>query len=85
VRPGVCALQASPDRMAALQPGASASFSVVAQNGKLVPASTMRSCPTSRVGGSSPRRGSRQLVDVALDELLSLQASKLSRSSMEPR
>jgi hypothetical protein len=69
----------TPIGMAALQPGASASFSVVEQGGKL----------GARIGDSFlPDLSSRRkfasgrvpkLVDVALDELLSLQPSKLTK------
>lgn len=80
VRPAVCALPSiTPIGMAALQPGASASFSVVAQNGKLGVRIDDAFLPdlTSRRKFAAARIP--QLVDVALDELLSLQASKLSK------
>ena len=80
VRHAVGALPSiTPIGMAALQPGASASFSVVEQDGKL----------GSRIDdGFLPDLASRKkfaaahvpkLVDVALDELLSLQPSKLAK------
>jgi len=65
--------------MAALQPGAAASFSVAAQNGNfgariedtfLPDLASRKKLAASRVP---------KLVDVALDELLSLQPSKLSK------
>ncbi|MBB3525934.1 PglZ domain-containing protein [Rhizobium sp. NZLR1b] len=80
VRPAVCALPSiTPIGMAALQPGASSSFSVIEQAGTLgvrideafLPDLTARKkFAASRV----PR-----LADVALDELLSLQPSKLAK------
>jgi PglZ domain len=69
----------TPIGMAALQPGASSSFSVVEEGGKLgvriedalLPdLSARKKFATSRVPG---------LVDVTLDELLSLQSSKLAK------
>ena len=80
VRPAVCALPSiTPIGMAALQPGASSSFSVVEQAGTLgakiddafLPDLTARKkFAASRV----PR-----LADLALDELLSLQPSRLAK------
>jgi hypothetical protein len=80
VRHAVSALPSiTPVGMAALQPGASGSFSVVEQGGKL----------GARIGDAFlPDLASRKkfaaarvpkLVDLALDELLSLQPSKLSK------
>lgn len=80
VRAAVGALPSiTPIGMAGLQPGASVSFTVVKQNGKL----------GARIGDSFlPDLASRKkyaaarvpkLVDLALDELLSLQPSKLAR------
>lgn len=80
VRHAVGALPSiTPVGMAALQPGASGSFSVVENDGKL----------GARIGDSFlPDLASRKkfaaarvpkLVDLALDELLSLQPSKLSK------
>ncbi len=80
VRAAVSALPSiTPIGMAALLPGASASFSVVEQGGKL----------GARIGNSFlPDLATRKkhaaarvpkLVDLALDELLSLQPSKLSK------
>ena len=80
VRPAICALPSiTPIGMAALQPGASSSFSVVEQAGTLgakiddafLPDLTARKkFAASRV----PR-----LADIALDELLSLQPSRLAK------
>jgi hypothetical protein len=80
VRPAVCALPSiTPIGMAALQPGASSSFSVVEGAGTLgaridrvfLPDLTARKkFATARVP---------KLTDVALDELLSLQPSKLAK------
>jgi hypothetical protein len=80
VRPAVCALPSiTPIGMAALQPGASSSFSVVEQAGTLgakiddvfLPDLTARKkFAASRVA---------KLADIALDELLSLQPSKLAK------
>jgi hypothetical protein len=80
VRPAVCALPSiTPIGMAALQPGASSSFSVVEQASTLgakiddafLPDLTARKkFAASRV----PR-----LADIALDELLSLQPSRLAK------
>jgi hypothetical protein len=80
VRPAVCALPSiTPIGMAALQPGASSSFSVVEQadtlgvriDGAFLPdLAARKKFAASRV----PR-----LADVALDELLSLQPSKLAK------
>lgn len=79
-RPAVVALPSiTPIGMAALQPGASASFSVVEQGGKLgariddvfLPDRTARTkFATARVP---------KMVDIGLDELLSLQPSKLNK------
>lgn len=80
VRPAVCALPSiTPIGMAALQPGASSSFSVVEQAGILgakiddafLPDLTARKkFAASRVPG---------LADIALDELLGLQPSRLAK------
>lgn len=80
VRAAVAALPSiTPIGMAALQPGAAASFSVVEQGGKL----------GARIDdGFLPDLGARRkhtaarvpkLVDLALDELLSLQPSRLAK------
>jgi len=80
VRPAVCALPSiTPICMAGLQPGAASSFSVVEQGGALgvkiddafLPDLTARKkFAASRIPG---------LVDMALDELLSLQPSRLAK------
>jgi hypothetical protein len=80
VRPGLCALPSiTPVGMAALQPGASSSFSVVEQasvlgariDGVFLPdLAARKKFAASRIP---------KLADVALDELLSLQPSKLSK------
>jgi hypothetical protein len=80
IRPAVAALPTiTPIGMAALLPGASANFGVVEQKGKLgakiddvfLPdLGSRRKLLTSRVPGA---------VDLALDELLSLQVSKLAK------
>lgn len=80
IRPALAALPSiTPVGMAALLPGASASFSVADQNGKLgariddafLPdLGSRRKLLTARVPGA---------VDMALDELLSLQPSKLAK------
>ena len=80
VRPAVCALPSiTPIGMAALQPGASSSFTVVEQAGALgariddvfLPdLAARKKFAASRVPG---------LADVALDELLSIQPSKLAK------
>lgn len=80
VRAAVGALPSiTPIGMAALQPGASASFSVVEQGGKLgarIDDSFLPDLP-----GRKKHAAARvpKLVDVALDELLSLQPSKLMK------
>jgi hypothetical protein len=80
VRPAVCALPSiTPIGMAALQPGASSSFSVVEQAGTLgakiddafLPDLTAR----KKFAGSRVPR----LADIALDELLSFQPSRLAK------
>lgn len=80
VRAAVGALPSiTPIGMAALQPGASASFSVVEQGGKLgarIDDSFLPDLPARKKFAAARVP---QLVDVALDELLSLQPSKLAR------
>jgi len=80
IRPAICALPSiTPIGMAALQPGASSSFSVVEQSGALgakiddafLPDLTARKkFAASRVPG---------LADIALDDLLGLQPSRLAK------
>lgn len=69
----------TPIGMAALLPGASGSFSVVEQRGKLgvlIDDSFLPDLPARRKFAAARVPG---LVDIALDELLSLQSSKLTR------
>ncbi|WP_116807325.1 PglZ domain-containing protein [Steroidobacter cummioxidans] len=80
VRAAVGALPSiTPIGMAALQPGASASFSVVEQNGKLGAQIDGSFLPD--LASRKKHAGARvpKLVDVSLDELLSLQPSKLAK------
>lgn len=65
--------------MAALQPGASASFSVVEQGGKLGARIEDSFLPDLTARRKFAAARVPRLVDVALDELLSLQSSKLAR------
>lgn len=80
VRAAIGALPSiTPIGMAALQPGASASFSVVEQGGKLgarIDDGFLPDLPSRKKHAAArvPK-----LVDVALDELLSLQPSKLAK------
>jgi len=80
VRPAVCALPSiTPIGMAALQPGASSSFSVVEQAGVLggrVDDAFLRDL-TARKKFAASRVP--KLTDITLDELLSLQPSKLAK------
>ena len=80
VRPAVCALPSiTPIGMAALLPGASSSFSVVEQAGTLGAKIDDAFLPdlTARKKFSASRVP--KLSDIALDELLSLQPSKLAK------
>lgn len=84
VRHAVVALPSiTPIGMAALQPGASSSFSVVEQNGKLGAQIEGAFLPdlTSRKRFAVARVP--KLVDIGLDELLSLQLSKLRKKVQE--
>jgi hypothetical protein len=65
--------------MAALQPGASASFSVVEQTGKLGARIDDSFLPDLASRKKHAAARVPKLVDLALDELLSLQPSKLSK------
>ena len=80
VRPAVGALPSiTPMGMAALQPGAAGSYAVVEQNGKLgvrIEDAFLPDLP-SRKKFAAARVP--ELVDMTLDELLSLQPSKLSK------
>jgi PglZ domain len=80
VRPAVCALPSiTPIGMGALQPGASSSFSVVEQAGTLGVRIDDAFLPD--LGARKKFSASRvpRLADVALDELLSLQPSRLAK------
>jgi hypothetical protein len=80
VRAAVCALPSiTPIGMAALQPGASADFSVVDQGGRLGARIDDTFLPdlASRKRFAAARVPN--LVDLTLDELLSIQSSRLSR------
>src|SRR6185295_7188919 len=80
VRHAICALPSiTPIGMAALQPGASASFSVVEQDGKL--GSQIDDAFLPELASRKKFAAARipKLVDLALDELLSLQPSKLAK------
>jgi hypothetical protein len=80
VRPAVGALPSiTPIGMAALMPGAGASFSVVEQGGKLGARIEDTFLPDLAYRKKFAAARVRKLVDVALDELLSLQPSKLTR------
>jgi len=80
VRHAACALPSiTPIGMAALQPGASSSFSVVEQGGKLgarIDDAFLPDLPSRKKFAAArvPK-----LVDVALDDLLGLQSSKLAK------
>jgi hypothetical protein len=65
--------------MAALQPGAAASYSVVEQNGKLGAQIEFAFLPDLPSRKKFAAAQVPKLVDMTLDELLSLQPSKLSR------
>ncbi|HEY3234787.1 MAG TPA: PglZ domain-containing protein, partial [Polyangiaceae bacterium] len=78
VRPAVVALPSiTPVGMAALQPGASSSFSVVEKSGKL--GALIDDAFLSDVGGRKKFAAARipTLVDLTLDELLGLSTAKL--------
>lgn len=80
VRPGLCALPSiTPVGMAALQPGASSSFSVVEQAGVLGARIDGVFLPDLAARKKFAASRIPKLADVALDELLSLQPSKLSK------
>jgi hypothetical protein len=69
----------TPIGMAALQPGASASFSVVEQGGKLGARIEDAFLPDLAARKKFAAARVPKLVDVALDELLSLQPSRLAK------
>ena len=80
VRPAICALPSiTPIGMAALQPGASSSFSVVEQAGTL--GATIDDAFLPDLTARKKFAASRvpRLADIALDELLSLQRSRLAK------
>ena len=80
VRPAVGALPSiTPIGMAALQPGASASFASSSRTASSARGSKTRSFPTSRAARSSRRRACPSWSTSTLDELLSLQPSKLAK------
>ncbi len=80
VRPAVGALPSiTPIGMAALMPGASASFSVVEEKDKLGARIDDAFLPDLTARKKHAAARVPKLVDVALDELLSLQPSKLSK------
>ena len=80
VRPAVGALPSiTPIGMAALMPGASASFSVVEQGGKLGARIDDAFLPDLAARKKFAAARVPKLVDIALDELLSLQPSKLAK------
>jgi hypothetical protein len=80
VRAAVGALPSiTPVGMAALQPGASASFSVVEQGGKLGARIDDTFLPELAARRKLAAARVPKLVDLALDELLSLQGSKLAK------
>lgn len=80
VRPAVGALPSiTPIGMAALLPGASASFAVVEQDGKLGARIDDAFLPDLAARKKHAAARVPKLVDVALDELLSLQPSRLAK------
>ncbi|MGF6370777.1 hypothetical protein OKW40_003527 [Paraburkholderia sp. RAU6.4a] len=80
VRAAIGALPSiTPVGMAALQPGASASFSVIEQAGKLGVRIDDSFLPDLASRKKHAAARVPNLVDMALDELLSLQASKLAK------
>ena len=80
VRPAVAALPSiTPMGMAALQPGAAASYSVVEQNGKLGVRIESAFLPDVASRKKFAAAQVPKLIDMTLDELLSLQPSKLSK------
>jgi hypothetical protein len=80
VRPAVCALPSiTPIGMAALQSGASSSFSVVEQAGTLGVRIDGAFLPDLAARKKFAASRVPRLVDVALDELLSLQPSRLAK------
>jgi PglZ domain len=80
VRPAICALPSiTPIGMAALQPGASSSFSVVEQDRTLGVRIDSTFLPDLAARRKFAPARVPKLVDISLDELLSLQPSKLAK------
>jgi hypothetical protein len=80
VRAAICALPSiTPIGMAALQPGASSSFSVVEQGGTLGAKIDDAFLPDLTARKKFTASRVPNLADIALDELLSLQPSKLAK------
>jgi hypothetical protein len=80
VRPAICALPSiTPIGMAALQPGASSSFSVVEQGGTLGAKIDDAFLPDLTARKKFAASRVPKLADIALDELLSLQPSRLAK------
>jgi hypothetical protein len=80
VRPAICALPSiTPIGMAALQPGASSSFSVVEQGGTLGVRIDTAFLPDLAARKKFAATRVPNLADVSLDELLSLQPSRLAK------
>jgi hypothetical protein len=80
VRPAVCALPSiTPIGMAALQPGASSSFSVIERAGTLGARIDDVFLPDLAARKKFAASRVAKLADIALDELLSLQPSRLAK------
>ena len=80
VRPAICALPSiTPIGMAALQPGASSSFSVVEQRGTLGVRIDTTFLPDLAARKKFAAAHVPNLADISLDELLSLQPSRLAK------
>jgi hypothetical protein len=80
VRPAVCALPSiTPIGMAALQPGASSSFSVIEQAGTLGAKIDDAFLPDLTARKKFAASRIPRLADIALDELLGLQPSRLAK------
>ena len=80
VRPAICALPSiTPIGMAALQPGASSSFSVVEQGGTLGVRIDTAFLPDLAARKKLAAARVPNLADISLDELLSLQPSRLAK------
>ena len=80
IRPAIAALPSiTPIGMAALMPGASASFAIAEQSGKLGARIDNTFLPDLAARKKFAAARVPKLIDVALDELLSLQRSRLTR------